>query len=174
MKLHNVTKKVLVSIFGEEVLPLLKGHKATLSLIKDGDFPEMDNMDMQAAVTGFDFQDGKGKVLAMFINPESIIEHMSPLEAADESTRKLLLRGFVVHELTHIKQSNDGRLTGEGERCFWEGKEVFAPAGMEEYMLAPWEVEAYAAQICYVEGCTYEEAVDRYLTRNNLNVKQAA
>lgn len=174
MKLHNISKKDLVTIFGEEVLQLLKGHKGVVSIIKPGDMPEMDAMNMQGAVTGFDFNDGKGPVLTMFLNPESMINNMSTLEAANIPTRQLLMRGFVVHELTHIKQSNEGRMVGKGQQCFWEGKEIFQPATLEEYMLAPWEVEAYAAQICYVEGCDYEEAVDRYFTRNNLNVKQAA
>lgn len=174
MKLQNTDRATLETIFGKEVFKLLKGHKATLALIKAGDMPAMDAQEMHGAVTGYDFQDDKGPVLALFINPEMAIASMNALNAADAATRQLILRGIMVHELTHVKQANDGRMVGDGPKCYWEGKEITQPATLQEYMLAPWEVEAYAAQISYVEGCTYEEAVDRYFTRNNLNVKQAA
>lgn len=173
MKLRNTNKKTFEAIFGKGALDIIKGYDVQVLVVNTGDFAFFDAAGFEAGVVGYDFQDGKGPVVTMFINPNKILDGLNPL-VRESDKRFMALQSFLVHEATHLQQHEDGRLVGEGDKLFWEGEEVGMTASFQEYTTTPWEVEAYAAQRAFITGMSLEEAKAAHLADAANNFQQVA
>ena len=173
MKLRNTNKKTFEAIFGKGALDIIKGYDVQVLVVNTGDFAFFDAAGFEAAVAGYDFQDGKGPVVTMFINPNKILDSLNPL-VRESDKRFKALQSYLVHEATHLQQHEDGRLVGEGDKLFWEGEEVNMATSFQEYAITPWEVEAYAAQRAFMTGESLEEAKTAYLAEATNNFQKAA
>lgn len=174
MELRNISKKDFKAIFGKEGYDLIKGHDMSVVIVHDDSVLTVEGVGVGAGgVMGHDFNDGKGPVMTLFMNPSVIYANMNELDR-NSARAGIILRSYLVHELTHIKQHEEGRLTGEGDQLYWEGKPVNPPADMEAYVLSPWEIEAFAAQRAYVTGSSIEQATKEYLRDIGEYLKQAA
>jgi len=174
MELRNISKKDFKAIFGKEGYDLVKGYDVNVLVVEAGFMPELDATGYAGGVTGYDFKDGKGPVLTLIINPSAIYATMNDLERASDM-RFTILRSYLVHELTHVKQYLDGRLSAIGDQVYWEGEPVAPQTTISEaYATTPWEIEAYGAQAAYVNGSTQEEGVAFFLETIKERFKQAA
>lgn len=68
-----------------------------------------------------------------------------------------IVDSIIVHELTHYRQVEQGRLKiiDQG-RYIWEGEEVTLPIDVpvNDYLELPWELEAFMAQADFIEAET--------------------
>jgi hypothetical protein len=173
MELRNISIEDFITIFGKEGYDMLIPHDVHVLVVEEGMVPVFDAAGYEACVTGYDFEDGKGPVVALIINPTKIVSTLNMLEQADAGRRQRALQSFLVHERTHLIQHEEGRLTGTATQLFWEGEEVNLSADLTSYAATPWEVEAYAAQIAFIKGISIEEATALHL-ENIANNFQAA
>jgi hypothetical protein len=175
MKLRNISKKDFKAIFGQEGYDMVKPYDISVVIVHDETMLTVPGVGAGGGgVMGYDFGDGKGPVMTMFMSPSAIYEGMTELERRSDRA-ELIVRSYLVHELTHVKQHDEGRLTAIGKQLYWEGEPVNPPSNMREYTMAPWEIEAFAAQRAYATGCSMEQATQEYLMLiEELLEKQAA
>lgn len=174
MKLRNISKKDFVTVFGKEGYDMVKPYDVNVVIVHDDTMLTVAGIGVGCGgITGHDFGDGKGAVLTLFMNPSAIYANMNELERRSDRA-EVIVRGYLVHEVTHLKQHFDGRLTSVGEQMYWEGEPVNPPTDMRGYVMAPWEIEAYAAQKAYVNGISIEKATKAYLKDINVFLEQQA
>lgn len=174
MKLRNISKKDFVAVFGKEGYDMVKPYDISVVIVHDDSMLTVAGVGVGAGgVMGYDFGDGKGPVMTLFINPGVIYANMNELERRSDRA-EVIVRSYLVHELTHVKQHDEGRLTAIGEQLYWEGKPVNPPADMQAYTMSPWEIEAFAAQRAYITGSSIEQATQEYLEQINEFLEQQA
>lgn len=175
MQLRNISKKDFKAIFGQEGYDMVKPYDISVVIVHDDNALSVEGVGVGAGgVMGHDFDDGKGTVMTLFINPGVIYANINELERRSDRA-ELIVRSYLVHELTHIKQHEEGRLTAVGEQLYWEGKPVNPPSDMQAYAMSPWEIEAFAAQRAYITGSSIEQATQEYLEQiGEFLEKQAA
>ncbi len=86
-----------------------------------------------------------------------------------QATTRRQLDSFAIHELTHVKQIEDGRLhskhDGEGRHAIiFDSVEYLDTEDLSprEYIKLPWEVEAYEEQFKHSHGRRWKEALLRF------------
>lgn len=174
MKLRNISKKDFMAVFGKEGYDMVKPYDISVVIVHDDNELAIPGVGVGCGgVTGYDFGDGKGPVLTLLMNPSAIYASMNELERRSNRA-ELIVRSYLVHELTHVKQYNEGRLTAIGEQLYWEGEPVNPPTDMQAYAMSPWEIEAFAVQRAYVTGCSIEQATQEHLEQINEYLEQQA
>lgn len=174
MKLRNISKKDFKVIFGQEGYDMAKPYDISVVIVHDDNMLTVEGVGVGAGgVMGYDFGDGKGLVMTMFMNPSAIYAEMTELDRRS-GRAELIVRSYLVHELTHIQQHEEGRLTAVGKQMYWEGGLVDPPTNLREYTMSPWEIEAFAAQRAYVTGCSIEQATREYIERIEVLLEQQA
>lgn len=160
MRFANFDDTTFVNAFGEEGYELLEGYNNDLYLIGN-DSAATFNLDPSfgAAVVPFLYTGTTEPVNVLVINVERCYEEMPILVQLNKAAFQKSMRAMLVHERTHIKQMEEGRLVTVGGTHYWEGEIVHVSQQCTEaYLTTPWEIEAYVNQFMYEFGITAEEA----------------
>lgn len=162
MKLRNIDMETFLAIFGAEGLKLVEGHVFDLGILNQAIANQIGLGDMQAASLPFLYEGETEPCMSIFINQDSVLADMDLLTRLNTEARQRVFRGYLVHELVHVKQTADGRLTEVDGVSYWEGVAVEITTVVNgAYFNTPWEQEAYVAQFMYLGNCSEQEALEQ-------------
>jgi len=159
MILDNCDKELFVDYFGEEGYDLVKPYDIRVILVNN-DMPQAKAMsDLNAWVCNWLPKGSTQSEIAMFVNIERIYEEFTLMERLVKASQQRIYVGTLVHELTHVRQMQEGRLVSRDDHYIWEGEVYKLHTTLSEYFAQPWEIEAHVAQGMYMYGLSEEEAL---------------
>jgi len=165
MILDNCDKELFVDYFGEEGYDLIKPYDIRVILVNN-------DMSQAKAMAGLNawvcnwLPEGSAKIeIALFVNVERIYEEFTLMERLVKARQQRIYIGTLVHELTHVRQMQEGRLVSKDDHYIWEGEVFKISASLSEYLAQPWEVEAHVEQAMYLYDLEREEATTTFLER---------
>lgn len=165
MLLDNCDKEQFVSYFGEEGYELIKPYDIRVILL-DNEMPQA-SPDLNAWVCNWVPEGSTETEIALFINIERIYEEFSLMERLVKARQQKIYVGTLVHELTHVRQMQEGRLITREDHYIWEGQVYKFHETLAEYLAQPWEVEAHVEQGMYLYDLDKEQLTTMYKERLN-------
>lgn len=165
MILDNCDKELFVAYFGEEGYELIKPYDIRVILVNNDMEQAKAMSDLNAWVCNWLPEGASATEIALFINVERIYEEFTLMERLVKARQQRIYVGTLVHELTHVRQMQEGRLISRDDHYIWEGEVYKLHATLPEYLAQPWEVEAHIAQGMYLYGINKEEATTLFNER---------
>lgn len=165
MILDNCDKDLFTTYFGEEGYELIKPYDIRVILVNNDMEQAKAMSDLNAWVCNWLPEGSTQLEIALFINVERIYEEFTLMDRLVETRRRRVYVGTLVHELTHVRQMQEGRLISKNDHYLWEGKVYKLHASLPEYLAQPWEVEAHIEQFMYLYDIDKETATTTFNER---------
>lgn len=150
MKLVNSDVVTFVQSFGVEGLQLIEDRNVEIYLLDEATAQQLCLGEVMALTAGnWNAKPGEASAI-MFFNMTRIMGQMNILQRHVKGAVEKMFRAFLVHELVHVQQIEDGRMKQKNGKIIWEGKTyAIKNDGSNEYYNYPWEQEAHMAQFEY-------------------------
>lgn len=160
MRFANFDDATFTRVFGEEGFDLIADYTNDIFLVGNEQAAQMGlPPSFGAAVVHQQYPGAGAPVPVLVVNVEACYDEMDFFTKLSPSMMKKKMRAMLVHERTHIKQMEEGRLVNLCGVHYWEGQKVEIAHGVtDEYFHTPWEIEAYVNQFMYQHDMTAEEA----------------
>lgn len=162
MKIVKGSLVQFINLFGEEGVKLVSEYPdLSILFAEPGDYPLCDTASPALVTTHLDENnqitwDSKYP-LVLLIYTEGTL---AVIERVPELMRKRYKLSLLVHELTHVRQIQEGRLESHSETTNRWHEELIEVTG-NNYFHLPWEKEAFYEQYLYLTNG--EEDVARYM-----------
>jgi len=160
MKFENFNITLFRAMFGSDVYALVKHLDFTFKVTNN---PVKNFKTLSPAhTTWYVNEDGKNCIIVEYNMHQVMVA--AQLEGRSKGDYLRAYRcGVFAHELKHVIQMLDSRLSGNKKHIIWEGKKYpMKPRNHWKYLQQPWETEAFVAGYVITYGISEQAAIKLY------------